>query len=155
MVLAPNGAQHMLHSSKKGSLSKHNMGANPPSILRMEMRMGLLISKVSTACIYVTISINLRNKKLGPRSICLYLLVKTKCKIVRRFSGQAILEEGFPRSSVVKNLPVNAGDVGSIPESGKIPPRRKWQPIPAFSHGKVPWTGAWRATVHGIAKSLA
>ena len=31
------------------------------------------------------------------------------------------LEKGFPGSSVVKNLPVNAGDVGSIPGSGRSP----------------------------------
>ena len=28
---------------------------------------------------------------------------------------------GFPGSSVVKNLPANAGDVGSIPELGRSP----------------------------------
>ena len=28
---------------------------------------------------------------------------------------------GFPGGSVVKNLPVNAGDVGSIPGSGRSP----------------------------------
>ena len=27
----------------------------------------------------------------------------------------------FPGGSVVKNLPTNAGDVGSIPESGRSP----------------------------------
>ena len=44
---------------------------------------------------------------------------------------------------VVKNLPANEGnirDVGSIPESGKIPWRRRWQPAPVFlpgeSHGE-------------------
>ena len=36
---------------------------------------------------------------------------------------------------VVKNLPANAGDVrntGSIPESGRSPGGRKWQPTPEF-----------------------
>ena len=44
---------------------------------------------------------------------------------------------------VVKNSPANAGDaadLGSIPESGKIPWRTKWQPTPVFlpgeSHGQ-------------------
>ena len=40
---------------------------------------------------------------------------------------------GFPGASVVKNLPANAGDVGS---PGKIPWRRKWQPTPVFLPGK-------------------
>ena len=50
---------------------------------------------------------------------------------------------GFPGSSVVKNLPANAGDAGSILGSGriqkisrKIPWRRKWQPTPVFLTGK-------------------
>ena len=50
---------------------------------------------------------------------------------------------GFPRSSVVKNPPANAGgtwDEGLIPRSGMFPSRRKWQPTPVFllgeSHGQ-------------------
>ena len=45
---------------------------------------------------------------------------------------------GFPGGSVVKNLPVdagNTGDSGSIP-LGKIPWRRKWQPTPVFLLGE-------------------
>ena len=34
---------------------------------------------------------------------------------------------GFPGGPVVKNPPANAGDVGSIPGSGRFPWRRKWQ----------------------------
>ena len=30
--------------------------------------------------------------------------------------------------------------------------RRKWQPNPVFLPGESPWTGAWRATVHGVAR---
>ena len=37
---------------------------------------------------------------------------------------------------VVKNPPANEGDTDSIPWSGKVPWRRKWQPTPAFSPGK-------------------
>ena len=43
---------------------------------------------------------------------------------------------GFPVGSVVKNLPVNAGDVSSIPEKGKIPWRKKWQPTSVFLPGE-------------------
>ena len=38
--------------------------------------------------------------------------------------GVVVAEEGFPGGSVVKNLPVNAGDTGDtglIPESGRVP----------------------------------
>ena len=44
---------------------------------------------------------------------------------------------------VVKNLPANAGDIrdaGSIPTSVRSPWRMKWQPIPIFLSGKIPWT---------------
>ena len=68
---------------------------------------------------------------------------------------------------MVKNLPANAGDVTSIPGSGKIPWRRKWQPTPVFlpgkSHGCSPrgckrgghnwatkqqWYGSWHTGAH-------
>ena len=54
---------------------------------------------------------------------------------------------GFPRGSVVKNPPANAGYVGSTPGSEKIPRGRKWQPTPEKSHGQwslagySPWGG--------------
>ena len=41
---------------------------------------------------------------------------------------------------MVKNPPVNAGDVGLIPGVRKIPWRRKWQPTPVFLLGEIPWT---------------
>ena len=52
-----------------------------------------------------------------------------------------MLKPGFPCSldlahfkggSVVKNPPADAGDVGLIPELGRFPWRRKWQPTPVF-----------------------
>ena len=47
---------------------------------------------------------------------------------------------GFPGGSVVKNMPANAGDMGSIPGLGpwvgKIPWSRKWLPTPVFLPGK-------------------
>ena len=56
---------------------------------------------------------------------------------------------------VVKNPPANAGDVGRSfhPWVGKVPWRRKWLPTPVFSPGEPQDRGAWRATVHGVAKS--
>ena len=36
---------------------------------------------------------------------------------------------GFPSSSVVKNLPANAGDVGSIPGSGRFPGKGNGNPL--------------------------
>ena len=42
----------------------------------------------------------------------------------------------LPGGSEVKNLPANAGDVGSIPALGKSPGEGKWQPTPVFLPGK-------------------
>ena len=41
-----------------------------------------------------------------------------------------------PDGLVVKNLPANVGDAGLIPESGRSPRRRKWQPTPVCLPGK-------------------
>jgi len=43
---------------------------------------------------------------------------------------------GFPGGPAVKNLPADAGDVGSVPGLGKTPWRRKWQPTPVFLPGE-------------------
>ena len=40
---------------------------------------------------------------------------------------------GFPGGSVVKNLPANAGDMGSIPESGRSPGAGNGNPLPYSS----------------------
>ena len=51
---------------------------------------------------------------------------------------------GVPGSSVVKNLPANAGDAGLIPGVRKIPWRRKRQSTPVFLPGK---SHGWRTLV--------
>ena len=43
---------------------------------------------------------------------------------------------GFPGDWVIKNLPANAGDMGSIPGLGRSPGEEKWQPTPVFLLGK-------------------
>ena len=48
---------------------------------------------------------------------------------------------------MVKNPSANAGDLRDL---GSIPWRKTWQPTPGFLPGD---RGAWRATVHGLAKS--
>ena len=44
-------------------------------------------------------------------------------------SGALVLATGFPGGSVVKNLPANAGDVGSSPGSGRSPGERNGYPL--------------------------
>ena len=60
---------------------------------------------------------------------------------------------GFPRGSMVKSLPANAGDTGLIPRSGRSPGGGNGNLL-QYSCLKNPMDrGAWRATVHGVTKS--
>ena len=53
---------------------------------------------------------------------------------------------------MVKNLPANAGDVGSVPGSGRSPGERNGSP-PQYSCLENPMDrGIWQATVHGVAE---
>ena len=53
----------------------------------------------------------------------------------------------------VKNPPINAGDLGLIPESGRSPGEGNDNPLQFPCLGNHMDRGAWRATVHGVAKS--
>ena len=48
-----------------------------------------------------------------------------------------LLSTGFPGGSDGKASACNAGDPGSIPESGRFPWRRKWQPTPVLLPEKL------------------
>ena len=60
---------------------------------------------------------------------------------------------GFPGGSVVKNLPANAGDVGLISGLGRFPGIGNGNPLPYSCLENSMDRGAWRAEVHGVAKS--
>ena len=82
-----------------------------------------------------------------------FIMPMLKCKFINHFSFmfsvrrslvQSRENKGFPVCSVVRNLPANAGEaeMGSIPGSGKIPWRRKWQPTPVFLPGGLQSMGS-------------
>ena len=54
---------------------------------------------------------------------------------------------GFPGCSVVKNPPANAGDMGSIPRSGRYPGEGNVNPLQYSCLENPMDRGAWRATV--------
>ena len=54
---------------------------------------------------------------------------------------------------MVKNLPANAGDKGSIPESGRSPGEGNGSPLQYSCLENPMDRGTWWATVHGIRKS--
>ena len=56
---------------------------------------------------------------------------------------------------MVKNLPANAGvagDVGSIPELGRLPGEGNGNPLQYSCLGNLMDRGAWHASVHGVIK---
>ena len=54
--------------------------------------------------------------------------------------------------SVVKNPPANAGDMSSVPESGRSSGGGNGNPLQYSCLGNHMDRGAWCATVHGVAK---
>ena len=55
---------------------------------------------------------------------------------------------------MVKNLPANAGDTGSVPGSGRSPADGFGNPLRNSCLGNPGDRGAWQATVRGIAKEI-
>ena len=66
---------------------------------------------------------------------------------------QAKATMGFPGSTVVKNLHTSAGDVGSIPGSGRASGGGNGNPLQCSCLGNPMDRGARWATVHGITES--
>jgi len=64
------------------------------------------------------------------------------------------VRKDFPGGSMVKNLPANAGDTGSIPGLGRYPGEGNGNPLQYSCLGNPIDRGAWQATIHGITKEL-
>ena len=60
----------------------------------------------------------------------------------------------FPGASVVKNPPVNAGDLGLIPGSGRPPGEGNGNALQYSSLENFMDRGAWWATVHGVTERV-
>ena len=56
-------------------------------------------------------------------------------------------------AQVVKNLPANAGDVGSVSGSGRASGVGNGSPLQYSCLENLMDGGTWQATVHGVAKS--
>ena len=100
------------------------------------------------------------NPRYIPTPKALYMNVHSKLLIIAKKVKTACMSideqinrtwyihtmEDFTGDSVVKNLPANAGDMGSTPGSGRSPQRREWQPTPVFlpgeSHGRRSLVGS-------------
>ena len=64
-----------------------------------------------------------------------------------------IIYWGFPAGSVIKNLPVNAEDMGSVSGSLSSPGRGSGNTLQYSCWDNPMDIGAWWATVHGVSKS--
>ena len=60
---------------------------------------------------------------------------------------------GFLGGSGIKNVPANAGDLGSILGSGRFPGERNGNPFQYSCLQNPMDRGAWQATVHGVTES--
>ena len=69
------------------------------------------------------------------------------------FSGVHGGAVGFPPGSDGKQSAYNAGDLGSIPRSGRSPGERNGSPLQHSCVEEPMDRAAWRATVHGVAES--
>ena len=58
----------------------------------------------------------------------------------------------FPVGSLVKNPPANAGDMGSIPWSGRSSGEGNGSPLQYSCLGNSMDRGAWQAIAHRVAK---
>ena len=65
---------------------------------------------------------------------------------------QIINRLDFPGGSVVKNLPANTGDTGSIPGLRRSPGEGNGNPLQYSCLENFMVRGAWRAIEHGVAK---
>ena len=60
---------------------------------------------------------------------------------------------GFPGGSDGKESACNAGDLGSVPGLGRSPGEENGNPLQYSCQENSMDRGAWRATVHRVAKS--
>ena len=75
--------------------------------------------------------------------------------MIKHLYARQYSKRGFAGGTVVKNLPISAGDardVGLIPGSGRCPELGNGKP-PQYCLENPMDRGAWQATVHGFAES--
>ena len=65
-----------------------------------------------------------------------------------------VILQDFPSGSVVKNLPANVGDVGSVPGLRRSLREGNSNSFQYSCLGNLRDRGAWWAAVHGVAKTL-
>ena len=77
----------------------------------------------------------------------------THTTLWRRDRLPTVVFMGFPVGSDGKEFACKAGDLGSIPRSGRFHGRGHGNPLQYSCLENPVDRGAWRVTVHGVAKS--
>ena len=85
-----------------------------------------------------------------PQSLKFWKVLSTKQYIFFFFLA---FSDGLPRWLRSKNLPANAGKVGSIPGSRRSPGEGNSSALQCSCLGNPMDKGAWQATVHGVSKN--
>ena len=76
-----------------------------------------------------------------------------KCHCVPRIPKDHSENEASLVAQMIKNLPANAGDPGSIRGLGRSPGEGNGNPLYCSCLENPMDRGAWRAAVHGVTKS--
>ena len=87
-------------------------------------------------------------RRLSSICLCFYLGHSIRAKDIPKSNAWW----AFPGGSVVKNMPANAGDGGSIPGLGRSPGGGNGNPLQYSCLGNPMGRGAWWAAVHGVTK---
>ena len=82
--------------------------------------------------------------------LCIHLEHNQSAVIV----GDRNSNRGCPGGSVVMKVPANAGDMGSIPRSGKSPGEGNGNTLHYSCQGNPTDKGAWRNTAQRVTKEL-
>ena len=85
------------------------------------------------------------------KKVMFYVTQTKECRDKKRHLS---FPQGFHGGSEVKASASNAGDMGSIPGSGRSPGEGIGSPLQYFCLENSMDGGAQQATVHGVAKSL-
>ena len=86
----------------------------------------------------------------GPSGLVVNMVVPS-CGLVSIFKAPLVDFMGFPGGSDSKESACSSGDLGSIP--GRSLAEGTGYPLQYSCLGNSMDTGAWQATVHGVAKS--
>ena len=88
----------------------------------------------------------------GLHSLCCLLLLVSKYLLYSETEPASLALVSFPSSSDGKASAHNAGDLGSIPGSGRSFGEGNGNPLQYSCLEKSMDRGAWQAIVHGVAK---